>query len=380
MLRQLFPIIFVFGVFFGACNQVSTDTESNTETPDDPDSEWLIPSDEIVDGGPGKDGIPSVDDPQFAPVSEINYIQDHRLVIGLKVGNEVRAYPHQILDWHEIINDEIGDTYFSVTYCPLTGTGIVLDRVIEDEVTEFGVSGLLFRNNLIAYDRKTDTHYSQMQLRGVKGPLKGETLDSSFSTVQTTWKTWKAMYPESEVVTKETGYGRFYNGYAYGESYLTDEDYILFPVKHENDRLPGKTVVHAFLPEDVTGNPGDELEVRVFVKNEMSEEISVLNEDYAGNHIVAAGSQTHGFVVSFRRELSDGTIPDFEPVQDELPVIMTDAEGNKWNIFGEAISGPREGETLTPTKSYDGYWFAIADMFPNACVYPSTGCKGYVDR
>ncbi|WP_421774278.1 DUF3179 domain-containing protein [Gracilimonas sp.] len=382
MLKRVHFIIMVCvcTAYISACNQVSTETNSGNEVPDKPDSEWLIPSDEIVDGGPGKDGIPSVDDPQFAPVSEINYIQDDRLVIGLKVGNEVRAYPHQILDWHEIINDEIGNNYFSVTYCPLTGTGVVWDRVIEEDITEFGVSGLLFRNNLIAYDRNTDTHYSQMQIRGVKGPGKGETLNSGFSTVQTTWKTWKSMYPESEVVTRETGFGRYYSGYTYGESYLTDDDYILFPVKHENDRLPAKTVVHAYLPEDVTGNPGDELEVRVFVKKEMSDEISVINEDYAGNHIVAAGSRDHDFVVTFRRELADGTILDFEPVQNQLPIIMSDSEGNSWNIFGEAVSGPRAGEMLTPTKSYDGYWFAVADMFPNACVYPSTGCKGYVDR
>ncbi len=377
MLKQLLPIIFVCAVLSGACGQVSTDSGDSTEVTDDPTSEWLIPDDEIVDGGPGKDGIPSVDDPKFAPVNEIDYIQDDRLVIGLKVGNEVKAYPHQILDWHEIINDEIGESHISMTYCPLTGTGIVWDRVIEGEVTEFGVSGLLFRNNLIAYDRKTDTHYSQMQIRGVKGPLKGETLNSSFSTVQTTWKTWKAMYPESKVVTKETGFGRYYNGYTYGESYLTDEDYILFPVKHENNRLPGKTVVHAFIPEDVSG---DEIDIRVFAKNEMTDEVGLINEDYAGHAIVAVTSRDHNFAVSFHRDLEDGTTLTFEPIQNRLPVIMTDEEGNEWNIFGEAVSGPRAGEKLTPTKSYDGYWFAIADMFPNACVYPSTGCKGYIER
>jgi hypothetical protein len=377
MPKRKLPIIFFLVLLISACNQVSTDTESEVDVPNNIDSEWLIPSDEVVDGGPGKDGIPSVDSPKFNSVDETTYIQDDRLIIGLKIGDEVRAYTHQVLDWHEIVNDQIGEEYISVTYCPLTGTGIVWNRVIEGEVAEFGVSGLLFRNNLIAYDRNTDTNYSQMQIRGVKGPLSGKTLETNYSTVQTIWGTWKQMYPQSKVLSKQTGFGRNYTGYAYGESYLNDEDYILFPVKHKNERLSAKTVVHAFIPEAVSS---DEIEIRVFVKEEMSEEVGVINEEYEGHSIVAAGSQNHDFLVSFHRNLDDGTTLTFQPVQDRLPVIMTDDEGNEWNIFGEAVSGPRTGEKLTPTKSYNGYWFAIADMFPTACVYPSVGCKEFVDR
>lgn len=377
MQKRKLPIIFILVLLISACNQVNTDTESEVDVPDNTDSEWLIPSDEVVDGGPGKDGIPSVDSPKFSPVDETTYIQDDRLIIGLKIGDEVRAYPHQILDWHEIVNDQIGEEYFSVTYCPLTGTGIVWDRVIEGGIAEFGVSGLLFRNNLIAYDRNTNTNYSQMQIRGVKGPLSGVTLKTNYATVQTTWRTWKKMYPQSKVLSKQTGFGRNYGGYAYGESYLNDEEYILFPVKNENERLPGKTVVHAFIPKAVSS---DEMEIRVFVKEEMSKEVGVINEDYEGNSIVAAGSQNHNFIVSFHRNLADGTTLTFQPVQNRLPIIMTDDEGNEWNIFGEAVSGPRKEEKLTPTKSYDGYWFAIADMYRKACVYPSVGCKGFIKK
>lgn len=367
----------ILSMLMAACSQVNSDNNSENNIPAEQDSEWLIPSSEIVDGGPGKDGIPSIDNPIFSPASEIDYVQDDRLVIGIKVGNEIKAYPHQVLDWHEIINDQVGEAHLSMTYCPLTGTGIAWNRVIEDEITEFGVSGLLFRNNLIAYDRNTDTHYSQMQIRGVKGPLSGESLKNDYATIQTTWKTWKQMYPDSQVLTRRTGFARFYGGFAYGESYLNDEEYLLFPVKHQNERLPGKTVVHVYLPENVTG---DELEVRVFAKEEMREDIEVINEEFAGHSIVAVGSQKDNFIVSFYRNLEDGTLLNFQPVNDRLPIIMKDGEGNEWTVFGEAVNGPRTGEKLQPTKSYNGYWFAIADMFPNACVYPGTGCKGYIEK
>lgn len=362
-----------------ACDQVNSTSGSDSEdvNSDSQTSEWLIPPNEVVDGGPGKDGIPSIDNPKFAPVSEIEFIQDDRLIIGLKVGETIKAYPHQVLDWHEIVNDQIEDEYIAMTYCPLTGTGITWNRQLEDGIVEFGVSGLLFRNNLIAYDRKTDSYWSQMQLRAVKGPLKGNHLHQSVRMVETTWKQWKSMYPDSEVLTKQTGFARFYAGFAYGESYLNDENYLLFPVKNENERLPGKTKVHAILHERVTDQ---QQEVRVFTKSEMGEGIDVINEEYKGLNIVAAGSEEYDFVVSFHRELGDGTVLNFKPIQGQLPVVMTDEEGNKWNIFGEAVSGPRVGQNLQPTNSYNGYWFAVADMFPNACVYPSTGCKGYIDK
>jgi len=377
LIRYSFIISII--LLFTACDQVNSTIESEDQNPGDDtqSTEWLIPSDEIVDGGPGKDGIPSVDNPKFAPVSEIDFIQDDRLIIGLKAGNTIKAYPHQILDWHEIVNDQVENLHIAMTYCPLTGTGITWNRQIDGDIVEFGVSGLLFRNNLIAYDRKTDSYWSQMQLRAVKGPMSGDHLQPAARMVETTWKQWKAMYPDSEIMTKETGFARFYGGFAYGESYLNDENYLLFPVKNENERLPGKTKVHVILHDRVTDQ---QQEVRVFAKSEMGDGIDVINEDYKDLNIVAAGSKEYDFVVSFHRELSDGSLLNFTPVQGKLPVIMTDEEGNEWNIFGEAVNGPRTGQKLQPTNSYNGYWFAIADMFPNACVYPSTGCKGYIDK
>ena len=142
-------------------------------------STWSIPSNQVFDGGPGKDGIPALVNPAMVSSVQANYLTDNDLVIGFKVGDDVRAYPHQILDWHEIINDVVGEQPLAITYCPLTGTGIGWNRVISGNTTTFGVSGLLFNTNLIPYDRSTDSNWSQMKLECVNGQLIGEIRYSS---------------------------------------------------------------------------------------------------------------------------------------------------------------------------------------------------------
>ena len=133
--------------------------------------EWLIPIDEIYDGGPGKDGIPALLNPHSVQATEIGYLQDEDLVLGYKVGEEAHAYPHPILDWHEIINDAVGSEAISIIYCPLTGTGIGWDREINGATTSFGVSGLLYNSNIIPYDRLTDSNWSQIQNKCVNGQI-----------------------------------------------------------------------------------------------------------------------------------------------------------------------------------------------------------------
>ncbi|MTI87875.1 MAG: DUF3179 domain-containing protein [Balneolaceae bacterium] len=373
-LKQTILLISCLPLVISCARSTSTDNDNEREPVE---SDWLIADHEVIDGGPGKDGIPSIDDPVFSPAHTVDYVQDERLIIGVKIGDEIKAYTHQVLDWHEVVNDHMGNFHYSLTYCPLTGTGIAWDRTIDGKVTEFGVSGLLYRNNLIAYDRNTETNWSQMQIRAVNGPLSGERLPT-FHTVETTWETWKEMYPNSQVITTKTGYSRPYNDYAYGRLYLTNHDYTLFSIKHENDRLPNKTLVHAALIGGEVAS--DKADVRVYPINEMSDSIRVINETYSSKKLVAAGSASDHFTVSFYRTLDDGTILHFEPIQGGLPVIMKDQEGNSWNIFGEAVNGPRTGEKLNSTTSYNGYWFAIADFYPLACIHPQAECTDLIDK
>ncbi|WP_373496171.1 DUF3179 domain-containing (seleno)protein [Aquiflexum sp.] len=138
------------------------ESDQNPGNSNDNSGEWLIPRDQVFDGGPGKDGIPALTNPELIQTSAASYLNDNDLILGFVNGGETRAYPHKILNWHEIINDDLGTESVSVIYCPLTGTGIGWDRNFTAGKTTFGVSGLLYNTNVIPYDRKTDTNWSQL--------------------------------------------------------------------------------------------------------------------------------------------------------------------------------------------------------------------------
>lgn len=352
-------------------------SSTGSDGPATPHSEWLIDQNEVVDGGPGKDGIPSIDEPRFSPVQEAGFMQDERLVIAVSVNGELKIYPHQILDWHEVVNDTIGKQDIAITYCPLTGTGMAWNRTLSTGTTDFGVSGLLYRNNLIAYDRATDSYWSQMQVRSITGEAIGDTL-TTFPVFETTWATARDLFHDAPVLNTQTGYGRSYGSYAYGKSYLTNHDDILFPVKNPDRRLPNKTRVHAVIPGSFTGESAD---VRAYVLEEYTDSVKVINDDFKGNAIVFAGNAEINFGVSFSRTATQGEILEFEAVQNQLPVIMKDQNGNHYNVFGVAVSGPDTGRQLQHFKSYNGYWFAVADFFVNTCIYPEDSkCTDVIDK
>ena len=134
-----------------SCSSTSNSLETGNQ---DQTPEWLIPLNEVRDGGPGKDGIPSIDNPQFTNANSVDFLNDEDLVVGIINNNEVKAYPHIILDWHEVVNDDIGGNAITINYCPLTGTAFGWNSMVNDSPTTFGVSGLLYNANLILYDRK----------------------------------------------------------------------------------------------------------------------------------------------------------------------------------------------------------------------------------
>lgn len=316
-------------------------------------SAWLIPSSQIYDGGPGKDGIPALSNPEFISAAGASYLGDNDLVLGVKVGNETRAYPHPILDWHEIINDGIGGLQLAITYCPLTGSGIVWDRSdVGGNVTTFGVSGLLYNTNLIPYDRATNSNWSQMKLQCVFGNLAGERIKTR-PVIETSWATWKKMAPNTVVVSASTGYNRSYGQYPYGD-YRTNHNSVIFPVSNNDARLPRKNRVLGLLVDG---------ETRAYPLKSFAATGSIVQEDIAGVPIVVAGSSTNNFAVGFDRRLG-ATKLHFESLPGELPVIMKDDLDNRWNVFGEAVAGPNKGEFLTPIEGYVAYWFAWAAFWP----------------
>jgi hypothetical protein len=202
-------------------------------------SNATIPIKEIKDGGPPKDGIPSIDHPEFEKASEVE-IEENARILGVKYNGVAKAYPLNIMNYHEIVNDMFNGHPVVVTYCPLCGSGIAFDASIDQERRTFGVSGLLYNSDVLLYDRKTESLWSQIMMKAVSGPLAGEKL-KMLPTINTTWGQWKAMNPDTKVLTENTGYQRDYtrNPYAgYEES-----AHIYFDVENRDNRFHPKEMV-----------------------------------------------------------------------------------------------------------------------------------------
>ena len=204
-------------------------------------TKYIIHPNKLLSGGPPKDGIPSIDKPKFVSAEEANkFLNDNELVLGINLNGDKRAYPFQILVWHEIVNDVVGSKPVAVTYCPLCGTGIAYERTINNEPVEFGVSGKLYNSDLVMYDRKTDTLWDQINGRAIIGELTGTRLKQvPIDTV--TWSDWKKQYPDTKVLSRETGFIRSYGRSPYGD-YDTSKS-IYFPVENEDLSLHPKEVI-----------------------------------------------------------------------------------------------------------------------------------------
>jgi hypothetical protein len=360
-----FPIIVATGVLIVSCEKVEMISNSGgAPNQDDPSgggvsygTGWLIPLNEVMDGGPGKDGIPALADPELVSRNQVFNLSNNNLVLGIVLNNEPRAYPHEILDWHEIINDQVDDSAYSITYCPLTGSGIAWGGELSTGSTTFGVSGMLYNSNLIPYDRATDSYWSQMRLQCVAGRHIG-TIPEIWPVVETTWETWIEMYPSTKAVSVNTGYSRPYGSYPY-DNYRTEEN-LIRPVQPLDRRL--------HLKERVAGVIVDN-EAKVYRFDSFNGDVAVVNDSFMNSSIVAVGSKSKNFIMIFKRTLPDGTELRFSAVTDQLPIVMQDSGGTTWDIFGMGISGPLAGARLPVARSFIAYWFAWGAFYPGVEIY-----------
>jgi len=213
-----------------------------------PDPQWLIdPSSVYV--GTFRDGIKSIDAPKFdlfhTNVKNDNYINENELVITYFDGEDIRVYPHKVLDWHEVINENSNLGSSVVSYCPLTGTASVWKSEVDGQELTFGVSGLLYNSNLILYDRQTESIWSQMRQLSVYGQNISK-VPETIPYVEMTWEGARQLDIQLKVLTQETGQVRNYDTYPYGD-YRTNNDQINFPINVEDDRVPAKERVLAVI-------------------------------------------------------------------------------------------------------------------------------------
>lgn len=206
---------------------------------------------EMIPGGPGKDGIPSIDRPEFWTVQEANkFLDDEDIVFGVFHNDVARAYPQRILVWHEIVNDTVGGKALSITYCPLTATAIGFER----GSAELGVSGNLINSNVVMYDRETDSLWPQIAAVAIDGAYKGKAL-AEHRVFWTSWARWKQRHPDTQVLSDQTKYIRNYRRDPYGDynplkGYYLENSPTLFSVMHQSSDLAQKSTILGFRTAD----------------------------------------------------------------------------------------------------------------------------------
>ncbi len=376
-MRTNFGIVIVMAVFiFLSCSKGTPASGGTDDTAADPvtgggtgtpSNGWCIPSERVIDGGPGKDGIPALTNPAFVIADEVSFLTDDDLVVGYRKGSDIRAYGHNILNWHEIVNDEVSGDKLAIIYCPLTGTATAWNRVIPGGETTFGVSGLLYNTNVIPYDRLTNSNWSQLLQKSVNGKLIN-TEAEDFQVIETTWKTWRSMYPKSKVLSTKTGFGRNYDAYPYRD-YRTNDNALLFNIIPDDRRIPRKErVIGVVIDGEVKVYRFSSLPQEKGVGSNVFYGKGIIKDVFKGQQIIIVGDEKRNILVAFENTLSSGRLGNY--VYSDLPNgILTDQSGNVWDIFGVAISGPLRGQRLKSPQFIVGYWMAFGSFFPNATIY-----------
>lgn len=344
-----------------------------TEWPYTDFSKTLVDLSEIQSGGPPKDGIPPIDDPKFVSVSAASdWVDPREPVIVVSLGGETRAYPLQILTWHEIVNDKIGGVPISVTFCPLCNASIVFDRRLDGEVLDFGTTGKLRLSDLVMYDRQTESWWQQLSGQAIVGEMSGKVLTRVPASI-VAFEDFKRAFPDAPVLSKRTGHIRAYGNNPYRGYDRIDDHPFLF--NHPVDkRLPPMERVlnisidatHRLYPfsllkktpvvnDTVSGVP-----VVVFSRKGT---LSVLDESQIKN------SRTVPSATAYDRRL-DGQVLTFE-VRDER---LVDREtGSEWNLFGKAVGGKLAGKQLETPPSGVHFAFAWLAFNPDSEIYQSPG-------
>jgi hypothetical protein len=326
-----------------------------------------VPIDEITSGGPGKDGIPAIDRPRFESTSEADrWLADREPVVILVIGDSAKAYPLQILMWHEIVNDELGGVPVSITFCPLCNTALAFDRRFDGQVLDFGTTGMLRHSDLVMYDRQTESWWQQATGEGIVGTYAGRQLTFLSSPV-VSWTQFKGEYPDGTVLSRETGFSRDYGRNPYVRYDTRSGPYGGFFNAAKDGRLLAMDRVVAITQGDSS----------VAYPTSTLRKLKVVNDEFAGQLIavfwtpgtasaldeasIADGRDVGATGVFLRRV--QGQVLEFEPAG--AGIFRDRQTGSTWNIMGRALTGPLAGVRLNTVQHGNHFWFAWAVFKPD---------------
>lgn len=255
-------------------------------------SDALIPAADIHWGGVPRDGIPSIDHPKFIIAPDATFLRDQDRVLGVHRNGVAKAYPIRILDRHEVVNDRFLEERIVVTYCPLCYSGMSFSIAADSVAKTFGVSGLLYNSDVLLYDRETESLWSQIMSQAVGGPLRGLEI-TPVVTAHTTWRDWRARFPETLVLSTETGFAMQYKNSPYDEYQRSRQ--TMFPVQNRSRQYSNKELVLGVSIEDkFKAYPFKELR---------RHDLASFDDTFAGTTLTIKWDESEQFATAFN---SDG--------------------------------------------------------------------------
>jgi hypothetical protein len=332
-------------------------------------SKALVPLEEIISGGPPPDGIPAIDRPTFVkPADAAAWLVPKEPVLALEVKDDARAYPLQILMWHEIVNDVVGALPVTVTFCPLCNSGIVFERVVDGATLDFGTSGKLYKSDLVMYDRQTHSLWSQLEGRAIVGERAGNRLKLVPANTLS-FEEWRAMHPNGKVLSRDTGHRRDYGRNPYAAYDQPQLGPFLFQGTLDPRRQPKERVVGISLGDAARAYPWPVLAERRVVHDRLGDQelvifyqpgtLSALDEEEIKR------SRAVGATAAFSR-VAEGRALTFEATADGFRDRET---RSTWTFLGRAVKGPLTGRRLTPIPHVDAFWFAWAAFKPATSIF-----------
>ena len=335
-------------------------------------SQTTVDLDEMIEGGPGKDGIQSIDNPEFDTIAMAEkWLNVREPVVAFTYEGESKAYPLQILMYHEIVNDTLGDQEISITYCPLCNAAMVFARRYKGELLDFGTTGKVYTSNLVMYDRQSESWWLQFTGEGAVGKYAGATLKLLASQI-VSFEQFKNAYPLGQVLSRDTGFSK-----KYGVNPYVSYDSRMVPIgwfyrKPFDNRLPAmERVLGVVKGNDAVAFPFSHLKSQALVQTKIAD-LAVLIISKSGMASAVDKRKINESkdvlaAVAFSREVNDQQL-DFELKNNDMVDIQTNST---WNMFGEAISGELKGARLKQIDRGVYFSFVWLDFYPGSLVFGS---------
>ncbi len=296
--------------------------------------------------------IPEIINPRFVAGYNATYPEDKDLVVGMVYNGVIKAYPVKILNYHEVINDNFSGKPVAVTYCVLCRAPIAYESKISGKTATFRVTGILYNSNNVLVDSITRSYWSQLIGEAIMGDIAGRNL-TRIPVEMTTWALWKARYPDTLVMSSDTGFDRDYGT----DPYLgyEESEKIWYKIRNEDTRL---------FPKDIVYGVAFAGEAKAYVKSNVTS-VGFVNDQVGKQKLVAIYDKYLDTVKIFGRT-ARGNELNFEMAGDKIADKETKSV---WNYDGIAIEGPMKSERLKRIDATYGFWYVWAAFYPKTGLY-----------